>query len=299
MKHIFSSVIFLSLLLASCTPTAIPMNPSNPTIQIPMEMTETPSATILPTITYSPISLPTITFMPTLEPTQARDELRQLLAKHEYCQQPCFWGIKPNITTISEAQSIFNRLNIPLDHLIFKDNNGKDFYATDFGFRNGLSVVISLRVQNEIIDSFYTGIGLSNYKGFASQQDWLAFSPETIMGQYGIPTRVDFNIGIAPGAPPSPTISYGMRIYLDSSDLIIQYDSKLLQDERIIKVCPLTDNYDGVAIWVGKDANHAPQKDGIPIDVATALTLEQFYNLMLHEKNKACFELLRDEFPGQ
>ncbi|MCC6271068.1 MAG: hypothetical protein IT190_07310 [Microbacteriaceae bacterium] len=260
-----------------------------------MTVTKTPTFTYSaePTHTSLPTLTMTLTPLPTLEPTQAKETLQQLLVKQEPCQSPCFWGITPNQTTTGEAQNIFNQLNIPL--LDMNQNGEKDYYAVDFGFQNGLSVVVALRSQDGLIDSIRTGIGFANYKSLSSEREWSAFSPETILTQYGTPTYVEFYISSVPSDGSSPyTISYVMIMYYDLSNLVIEYDSKLIKDEKIIKVCPLLDKYDSVSIWLGHNAENVPTKRGVSLENSTSLSVEQFSTLMLQKSNTACFDLSRD-----
>lgn len=254
-----------------------------------------PSATIitLPTLTHTQLPTITITPLPTLEITQSKELLRQLLVKQEICQNPCFWYIEPEQTTLEEAQSIFKRLNLPLTKTLERGNY--NFYATSFGFESGMSVSIVLVEQNTIVASIKTSIGLANYKESSSTREWLAFSPETVISQYGKPTHVEFNIGQIPSdGSTNKTIFYILTMYFDSYNLIVEYNSKLVENEKSIKVCPLIDEYDGVVLWLGKNTDHSPQRLSVSLENSTTLSLNQFQDLMIQQSEKACFDLSRD-----
>jgi len=258
-----------------------------------LKLTDDISKTSSPTDIFTPYPTKTLVPLATLQPTQAKDMLRRLLSEQELCNSPCFWKITPNQTTLGEAENVFNYLNIPLVHTF--QNDRKDFYATDFGFESGVSVSIVIRVQNNLVDSLRTDIGLVNYKGSVAEQEWLAFSPKTILAQYGTPSRVEFYLSRGPQANSSiPDISYNMTVYFDSLDLIIEYISGKTKDNDLIRSCPLIDRIDNISVWLGENADHAPSKNGVPLETATSLTLEQFYSLMLQEPDTACFDLSRD-----
>jgi hypothetical protein len=275
---------------------------STPFLQTGVALSKTPIAfptgTNTPPATENITPLPTFTLTPltTLGPTQAQEALQQLLRKQETCQSPCFWGIVPSKTALGEAQKIFNQLQIPLMHTLRKEQ--KDFYATGFSFKNGLGISIVFRVQNGLIDSLNMGIGLANDKASPAMREWLAFSPETMISQYGNPTYVEFSLPAAPSNGASPYIFYVMTMYFDSSNLIVEYDSSLFsRDEKLIRVCPLVDKFDGVRVWLGKDADNSPIKVGVPLERAASLTIAQFSNLMLQgSKKTACFDLSKVAF---
>jgi hypothetical protein len=286
-------ICFQATGLLGCIVRNIPTSNQTPSLESTIQLVVTPIFTYSATPTLTPLPTMTLTPLPTVGPTQAKNTLLQLLMKQEPCQSPCFWGITPNQTTIGEAQNIFNRLDLKLNNTLQKEE--KDYYATDFGFGSGASVSIVLRVQNGLVDSIRTDIGLANYKSVPPVREWLAFSPETILPQYGTPTRVEFQITAPPCDDPSAcTVFYVMIIYFDKPDLFVEYDSKLINDEKIIKVCPLLDQYDGVSIWLGKNADNVPTNAGVSLEKATSLTIEQFYTLMLQKPKAACFDLSRD-----
>ncbi len=293
--RITATCIIATLLLIACASTQItPVETSFPS---PTIISPTFTLTPLPTQTFTPTATFTLTPPVTLEPHQAEATLQQLLLKQEPCQLSCFWGVTPDQTTLGEAQNIFMRLGIPLSHT--RQENEKDFFATEFETQSGVDVLIVLRVQNGLVDSANTNIGFTNYKGSPIPRKWLAFSLETILIQYGMPTYVEFEIGIAPCEVSSPCmVSYGMIMYFDKSNLVIEYNGKLVRDEKIIKVCPLIDSFDSVSVWSGKNSENMPTRQGVPLEKVTTLTLDRFYNLMLQRSPKsACFDLSRDAFP--
>jgi hypothetical protein len=281
-KH-FTPIIVILVLLTGCVSSS--RQTPNPSKQssTPMPRTVTPE----PTVPITPFI--------TLKPNEAKSALQRLLIQQEFCRPPCFWGIAPNHTTLKEAQNIFAYFGIPLSQT--NQTNGKDYFATDFGLQSGLSVSIVLGVQSDLVDSLRTNIGLANYTSSPAVREWLAFSPETILTQYGIPTYVEFGLAVAPNDQPSSnSISYAMILYFDSYDLVIEYDSKLIKDEKVIKVCPLIDSFDGIWVWSGKNAENMPTRQGISLEEAAVLTNQQFHDLMLQDPQNACIGLSRDAF---
>jgi hypothetical protein len=271
---------------------------SNPAVistlhpDIPM----TTTSTFIPEPTNTLVSTATLISLLSPEPNESKDVLQQLLMNQGLCKSPCFWGITPDRTTLGEAQNIFNSLG--LDLIQTSQEGEMVFYATSFGLENGVVTSVVLRVQNNLIDSIRTNIGFTNYEGSLLLQEALAFSPVSIQIQYDAPTYVEFYISRAPNDGSSlNTVSYVMTTYYDSSDLVVEYKSKSISDENIIKICPLTDNFESVSVWHGKNAKNAPLKEGISLEKATPLSLEEFAGLVAEEPDNSCFDLNREHFP--
>ena len=297
-NHLFLLIIILASLIGCSTharSVATESPSSTPFLQTGVALSKTPMAfatetnTRPPTETFTPLPTFTLTPLATLSQTQAQEALQQLLMKQETCLSPCFWGIMPDQTTLGEAQNIFTQLQIPLTRTSHKEK--KDFYATEFGLHNNVKGAIVLRVQDGLIDSLRTNIGPVNYR------EWRAFSPDTILSQYGTPSYVEFYLSMAPDDGSSPYIvSYSMIMYFDSLNLTVKYASSLVKDEKLIRACPLVDKLEA-GVWLGKDSDNAPTKIGIPLDRATSLTLAKFDDLLRQgSKKTACFDLSRDTF---
>jgi hypothetical protein len=244
----------------------------------------------------------TLTPFVTLEPEQAKGKLLQLLKDQEACSlsHPCFWGITPGETTLSEAEGIFANLGIFIEAF---NEDGKIIYAKGLDVGNGLHLHVRLRTKdNEIVESLQTDVFvLDSKKDALTQQEWSAFSPPKILATYGKPSRVDFYLShdLQDGFPPNTYIPtfYHFVMHFEESGLVIEYGRNVFTDENTFTACPLIDKSKGVRVFLGEnfDTRRSPPP-GIPVEQATSLSLDQFYNLMLQNPEKACFNLSKDVF---
>jgi hypothetical protein len=226
----------------------------------------------------------------TKEPEQAEELIRKLLREPVDCSAPCFWGIIPGETTLGEAKNIFTLLGLQLDGP--RTVSPYDFYEIIYDFDSGLSIMPLLAVQNSIIKNLTIYITPEK-----SQQgvprEWLAYSPETLISRYGPPSGVLFFVG---GAAPTP--GYTMDLYFDTVDLIIVYDGyDYTFDGFSFEICPLTNQWENVRIWMGKNPRNPPPSWGVPLQDATSLSIEEFATLMTNDPESACIELKNEAFP--
>jgi hypothetical protein len=273
-------------------------------------LTNTPKATSQPTRTYTLTSTPTLTHTPTplpptqtltladtLEPDQAAIEIKDLLENPVTCPFPCFWGIMPNITTLGEVRNIFHRLRV---HFYPSSRVDNVFFA-DPRFDN-LSINVQFEIQDELVKSVRGRIGLENYKGAATPRVWSSFSTENLLKQYGIPSSVDFNISYPtePGFPQG-IAWYSMIMRFDQYPFAIDYFKGEVRQDKLIQVCPLTDKFSGVDIYIGYDPATYRSKgvDGIPLEKITSIDIDRFYELMTQGKGSACFDLNADVYKNQ
>jgi hypothetical protein len=171
----------------------------------------TPSATAVPpTATHtSTLTLtPTWTPLPTLKPEQAQEILKTWLQGTETCLAPCFWNITPGQTSLDEAINIFAHLGLQME--LTNERDKKAFYEIIYKFESGLSVSPLFTIQDEIVRNIEVGIHPEKSQGPEVPREWLAYSPETLIRQYGLPSQVDFFIGRNRDNDASPSIWYDM-----------------------------------------------------------------------------------------
>jgi len=201
------------------------------------------------------------------------------------CESPCLWGIIPGKTTLNEAINIFVHLGLPIKSTTYE---GKEFYGTQYEFDSGLSIIVTLTIQDEIVKNFRVDINPETQK-VGVPREWLAYSPETLIRQYGLPSKVDFFLG------RGPRTSFTMYMYFDAADLIVEYH--ILDLRARLQVCPLIEQFHYVGIWMGKDPIYIPAADTVPLEKATSMTMEEFTELMIGTPNKACFNVKGEMFP--
>jgi hypothetical protein len=213
----------------------------------------------------------------------------------ENCEAPCFLGILPGRTTLGEAKDIITHLGFQLKCFTYQGPDvtyqGQEFCESHYVFDNGLSVLGSLLVQNEVIWNLWVGITPENPK-VISPREWLAFSPGTLIRRYGSPSSVSFALDWGPRS------FIDMIMFFDTEDLIVEYSSYDLipRQKGSPVVCPITARFDTVRLWMGKDPVYPPA-EGVLLEKATSMTIEEFSELMTGNPDKACFKLNREMFP--
>jgi hypothetical protein len=247
----------------------------------------TPPPTVMPTPTFTPSPLPTliptITMTPlnTLEPEKANEAIKNLLREPVDCTYPCFWGIVPGQTTAGEARNIFSHLGLKTEIIT---DQGIDFYNVDYDLDSGLSISVVYTLQNAIVENIEIKIETEKQKA-GIPRDWLAYSPETLIKQYGTPSRVDISVDWG------PRLFFAMDMYFNEKDLIVEYSSTSITPNLqnwTLQVCPLTAQFESAWLWMGKDPRYPPGP-GVPLERVTTLTLDEFSKLMTGDPNHACF----------
>lgn len=281
-------LIALTLFLSACAQNNSTVDVSQKTLTpaLPTATIE-PSATItpLPTSTSQPTPTITLTLPATLEPVHAKEAIQKLLQEPIDCAAPCFWGIVPGRTTLGEATNIFTYLGLQLKYV--NTLRGSEFYENQYDFSDGLSVSSNYQIQDGIVKSTRVYISPEKQKEGISRE-WLAYSPETLINRYGSPSKVDLFLG------RGSLTSFMMDVYFDDVDLVVRYYIFDLRTK--IQVCPLTDQFEAVQMWLGKNSSLSTP-DAVPLENGTSLTMGKFSELMTGDPNKACFNIKAEVFP--
>ncbi len=261
MEKISIIIICLALLVSSCAPKTVTEE-------------NTPTATLTP---------PAI-----LSSDKAIGTMRTLLQESIDCLAPCFWGITPEQTTLDEAINIFGSIGLQPKYTLTK--NDQEFYDTDYHIEKGLEIGIIFAIQDNIVRTL--DVGINDTSEIGTPRKWSAYSPEILINQYGIPSKVEFFLGRV-----TPTPTHSMVLYFENAELIVSYTgSDLLNSGPQLEICPITNHVSHIRIRIGKNPQYPP-KQGVPIDEATSLTLESFSKLILGNPHQACFNLKDAAFP--
>jgi hypothetical protein len=256
---------------------------SLPTATITPLPSLTPTPTITATIEIPPSSTPTPIIAPqaTLEPTEAAQVVLSLIRDEVSCQAPCIWGIVPEQTTLTEASSILTRLG--LNQWIDMDHGTAGGYIE---YNDGLEVSLGVGSKNDIVEKVELGISPSE----TSQEPraWLAYSPETLINQYGNPSNVYLFLG------RGPLTGFVILMYFEQVNISILYYFRDLGDNN--KICPITDEFDSIDSTLGESKLEL-YSDGVSLEKGTGMTIEEFSNKMTGDPSKACFYIKPDNFP--
>ena len=282
--------LFIILNIIGCTPATPLITPTQeikPSTSINLPWTATPSltATLKPTKTVnpSPSSTLTATMVNTLVPELAKETIQPLLSKPLNCEEPCFWGIIPGKTSFDEAKKFFSHLGyIPF---VGKDKySGRDFYTIIVNNNEGeLNAYVTLFPENNLVMNIEVTPDITQtIAGIHS--NWIAYSPETLIKQFGKPSRVDIALDYG------PNFVMIIIIYFEEQRLIAFYSGyNMIPDRpRSPILCPTTVPFDKVSLYMGENPPNPPL-EGMPLEKATSLTIDQFTQLMMGDPQKACF----------
>ncbi|MEA3440385.1 MAG: hypothetical protein U9R58_08890 [Chloroflexota bacterium] len=276
---------FIVVMLPSCTTRKSKLTATN--ITQPTTVTSLPasaSPTVLSTRPATTSPSPTLTPPPTLLPEQAEDTIRKMIQEPT---APCFWEICPGQTTLEEAVNIFTHLGLYVERTNTRD--GKEYYYVTSSLESDLGFDTLLIIQDGVVKTLELYIDPETEQEDVPRE-WLAYSPETLIRHYGTPSMLDFSVS---GGPRS---GYIIVMYFDEVDLIVEYISfkdSYQKTTNSFRLCPLTDQFWSIHIWLGKHPEDIPNP-GIILGDATSMTLEEFSELMIGYADDACIDIPRD-----
>lgn len=282
--------MFLILNLIGCTyktpliTTSKEIMPST-VISLPATITHSLIEIVISTktVTPSPSITTTPTLVNTLEPEFVKETIQPLLGEPLNCEEPCFWGITPGKTPFDEAKNLFGQLGfIPFEG---KDQySGRDFYTITINNKVGeLNSYVTLFPENNIVKNIeVTPVITQTVTGIHS--NWIAYSPETLIKQFGEPSRVGIDLSYG------PRFWIALIMYFENTKLIVYYDGYDLVPDHPNSplLCPTTAPFDKVTLYMGENPPNPPL-EGMPLEKATSLTIDKFTELMTGDPQKACF----------
>ncbi len=323
-KHNFALTFILLLLIGitSCGIKSPGIYAKTPTrISIP-PVTQAPR----PTSTISPSPRPTPTIIPTsvnLDDAQWEQQQNYIIALLETnqsnCKLPCLWGIAPGKTIRLDAEKILNNAGIvTFDNthylsptLVSVGWTLVNIHGT-INFPEGLlQTDVDFNIHNGIVDYITVnspGIYSLNDKIPAFRKMWENYSPEKLIPELGIPSRVEIYSSIFPGEGRTTGSFYIIYIFYDTQGILLEYT---VNDDlnSLYKICPIFGkggNTEDSITMILKSPN-----DGIPIENyepnynstfltlenAAGITTEEFYKLFLQDGKPACFNALPSALP--
>jgi hypothetical protein len=276
-------------------------------IQIPSELpksTKIVSQTFVPSFfpikTVSPSVCPTIstTVLATYNPTQSTEVIQDFLKKGNDCQLPCFINIIPNQTTIDEAIGSIKQLGYNLEKI--ESSNNDEFYTTNIGVENKkMSMNIRIWEEENIVKNIDVYINLYWLNELPDPKDWQALSIANILKIYGKPSNIGFflNFPHEPGFP-SNTAWYDVVINYENIDLTIIYSHGLTIASDMIDICPATDQFESISIYLGRNPRYSPGM-GTPLQKVSSLNIEEFINLFSQSSETSCILISKQAFIGK
>jgi len=294
---LITAILIGAVYLAGCT-ARVPSPSPIPTISetATPEPSLTPSPTLTPTATRT--ARPTATTsrepLPTLPPAEALEKVRELLETNGGCTFPCWWGITPGETNWEEVvdtlQPIAWRISSFKDHPVYKDKVTREFYfAIDDQptLMNSLMVIFVLEKETLEVEWIVSG------QPFNIEELLLSFGvPEEIwVTADGIPVTgpvvysIDLfysQIGIMTGIS-----NYAEMIHKNGEDFALICNSALIDDAFGLLFFPPDTRMDYQEFYI----EDKRPNEFLPIQTATNMTPEDFYDLVLSGGPNECFEI--------
>jgi len=289
-NKLFCFIIICCISIAGCTN----INNTTPATSLPTQtsipITETP---IPPTRTITPTFTPTV--YPTLSPVERQKEITALLQTNSNCSKPCFWGIRPGISNFDEAVAFLKSMGkMGIDG----NKNFIRYYNVSFTYKDQIHIGLAMTGGSSVDE---INVDLQGLQGRdITNSDWLAFRPDSILKNYGIPSRVEFYLSIGPSSDggvinPSPYM-YGFIFYYQQ--MVINYYGGSVNPSSNTHLCPLVNHQiEQTKIWLGRVLIDNPQRiKGIDLGELTTLSIDKFYALMTGDPKNACVNLNFSKF---
>jgi hypothetical protein len=300
-------------------------------------VTPTPTLTspkVTPSLTPTVISLATPTPQPTLSADKAKELVFGLLKNNGDCRLPCFWGLTPgqiDLQTFSAFTGKFGN-TFTLDSYIARRDFGPTGGFTVIYRENGVNIRVafayyqnkeSTQLEQLVMhaDSLYEKGQDPNWKssteisplyGDASFAQALQYyTLPQILSNYGRPSQV--LVGTFRDAPddyPNMFHPFSLVLFYQEQGFFAEYASQRETVGNDFVGCPAK-AYIRISAWDpksglsltdivkrGGDVINDMNLDYFkPVDKATALTLDEFYEAFKDPKNTACLKTRIDVWP--
>jgi hypothetical protein len=297
-KTIGFLISFILAAAAACSPAPLPISTA----------TITPTAPIAsPIITLVlPTSTPDFSAYKTRVAQQDQKRINELLMTNAGCDLPCWWGIKPGLTTPAEADKLMKELGAfgsVLENQEFRLPDGSLARYVGFDrFNSSESIDIGFGIQNNIIQSIHIERNVTIKEENIARMYWSAYSLHRIFKKYGKPDRIW--VQNYPPIRASDTKHIRMFVFYDVVKFFMIYSLSVpLKDP--IRICPTFEDgqigrFDLYIISSSQEITLDEYVGGVldgleyilPIEEVSGLSVSSFYELILSKNG--CFETRRE-----
>lgn len=306
-----TGTVFVSTSPTHTNTTAITVSPIlSATPLATITLSSRPTVTPRPTLTGQPIPSLTPTPIPTLDKGESRAYIIELLGTNAGCSLPCFLGITPGQSIITDTISMFSHIGWK-GGFYYLDEVQKNYETGSGGIIENIEVLITLGVKDDVVDSMV--IGLYGDKTLA-----IPYTIDSILSSYGIPSRVEVNLSVGSGyevLEPQST-DYNLLIYYDQMGILAEYNGVATKYGPLYRLCPTQyfpqepERENSMAAHLILKASENPNSleeiaayfgtsaGGYSLDNVTSMSIEEFYNQILQRNgNSFCIETPRVAWP--
>lgn len=224
---ILSIFAFLSLLsLISCVAKKSATKPM-------LTLTSAPLPQITSTSTNSMIET-TPTIFPTLDPDNTYAEMEKLFRDNR-CELPCWWGVEPGTTSISDAETKLNGYYEIAPSKVIKD--GLLLYlSVSISQQENSPQVSVIRIVEQVLREITDG-----YERVYDEQAYAdllrAYSLTSILNKYGRPSNIFATVEIYNTEPTAPDFMMIWLLY-PKNGFIAKYTANAELHNEIVTDCP-------------------------------------------------------------
>lgn len=244
---LINGVFVLIIFLSACTNDGLHISPEVKTITITSTLISpaTPTKTTTPSPTETKMTF-TKTTIPTLPADIADARVVELLKTNSGCSLPCWWSIKPGITTADQTQSILEPfLSIVTSDVRyeFSETGGHLLMRPDP--QSGLRVGIQYLVEENTVSMIYVNTAKVRdndhkiYDDSFYQEAMSPYSLKTILTRYGKPEQIFIRSFSDLAADNNPT---QILLYYPNEGIVAEFFSQneLVQKNETIfnRICP-------------------------------------------------------------
>ena len=274
------------------SPTLTPTPALWPTI--PFMPTSTETLTPIPTNTAIPSPVNTLTPLPTLSPDEAMAEVQRLYETNNGCLLPCWWGIVLGQTDWRSTQRFFetfaSRIIEPFEPPTEPLWGVEIFWPEIFAPHR-------YRIYGDII------IEMEGYIEMTP-----LFDPTTILATYGPPSEVRFSASVG-----GDTDGMTLFVFYPQHGFLLQYQIGEPNAEvanGVLHGC-FVDATTYLVVWPPTETftlserlenttqfNYYDHIPGRPLEEATGMTIETFYQTFQNAEPPLCLETPNSLWPG-
>jgi hypothetical protein len=315
---------------AYLTATSLP----KPTNTVSFEVTLQTSSVVgqippksTPTPTEKP-TLPTMTVVPTLDLLGAKNLIQGFLTNNGDCRLPCLWGITPGVTALNTLEKFLmpiGEISASKKFDIHRSSHENSGGISATLWQNDIRIPVSFAYykKNDAIHHLTLNAEASREEGEGLGQTSISVYGENyfdkmletylldkILANYGIPTSVF--IAPFPEEPRYPSdakIPFSIVLYYQDQNFFIEY---IVPKEKVgenIVGCPSKVGSISVIVWPpdqiyslkgiasynSGQGMHSSNYDYFkPIEEATQMSLDDFYQKFKDPKNTTCIETPTD-----
>lgn len=241
-----------------------------------------------------PDTVTTLTPIPTLSVEQLGNLLSELMDTNADCELPCFWGVRPGITTVQEAKDIFENQGVE-----WGENTIILGYARGDGSFYYPDVFVSFSIMNDIVEAIRVEGTRDQYDlAFKFTEDWNQYNPAMMLARFGMPTEIYLASPFF--AEANVPNEYQLSFSYPSLGIVIDYSivAEALGTGRS-KLCFAIDHVQKIFLNLNVPDDLNEQNISGPDmaenvkswEEATGMSVEEFSDLLMDSENQKCVEV--------